>query len=175
MNKDQTKEKNKLQIFYFQIVDIWHRLCKEHTNLLDLTCEEYSLLLSNDINDLEKTIHKKRLVMAQIDNLDKLRSQTIENINEAEGSQINSVSELLETMNQFEEHENQKHLWRFNQLLTDIIEKIQEQNKRNQIFISKASRALQEIKNEILGEKNYVTYTANGIKTSSTNSRNVTK
>ena len=75
---------------------------------------------------------------------------------------IDSVSALLEVMSNYEIESNQKHLFRFNALLIDIIEKIQAQNKRNQLFINKALHSLQQIRIEASGKKNYSTYSAKG-------------
>jgi flagellar biosynthesis/type III secretory pathway chaperone len=65
-------------------------------------------------------------------------------------------------MQAYEVEKNQKHLFRFNALLIDIIEKIQTQNKRNQLFINKALLSLKQIRIEATGKKNYSLYTSKG-------------
>ena len=62
----------------------------------------------------------------------------------------------------YEDQNNTKHLYRFNELLIDVIEKIQEQNKKNQVFLNKAINNLREIREEAMGVKNYSTYNQKG-------------
>tara|TARA_R110002072_G_scaffold288917_1_gene455348 strand:+ start:21289 stop:21804 length:516 start_codon:yes stop_codon:yes gene_type:complete len=156
----------KLEILYFQITDIWKKLCEEHTLLLDRTFEEYSHLLSSDINALEGTLEEKNVITERISNLNDLRTDLITDINKIKDAKnekhISSVSDLIITMRKFEEEKNQKHLFRFNALLIDIIEKIQAQNKKNQLFINKAIMSLQSIREEALGSPKYKTYNNKG-------------
>ena len=62
-----------------------------------------------------------------------------------------------------------KYLNNFNSLLIDIIQKIQKQNKKNQIFINKAIISLKEIKGSVDGGKNFNTYTQEGLTTNKVN------
>jgi flagellar biosynthesis/type III secretory pathway chaperone len=66
-------------------------------------------------------------------------------------------------MQNYEAETNEKHLYRFNELLIDVIEKIQTQNKKNQLFINKAILSLREIREDAGGVKKYNTYSAKGI------------
>ena len=49
-----------------------------------------------------------------------------------------------------------------NALLIDIIHKIQEQNKKNQMFLNKAMLSIRDIKQGFTGKKQYTTYGADG-------------
>lgn len=52
---------------------------------------------------------------------------------------------------------------KLNLILMDIVEKIQEQNKKNQVFLNKALISLKELKNSFSGGgKKYETYGSNG-------------
>ena len=54
------KEKDStLSLIYFKVTDLWRRLCEKHSELLDLTLDEYKLLLNSDIDGVEKLIEKK--------------------------------------------------------------------------------------------------------------------
>lgn len=154
--------KQEKELFYFRVTDVWRRLCEEHNTLLDQTCEEYSLLLASKLVELESMIEEKKETVQRITKLEGLRSKLIEEINSKNEAKIESVNQLIEEMQDFENHNNQKHLFRFNQLLIDMIEKIQTQNKRNQLFINKALLNLKAIREEALGEKTYSTYTSRG-------------
>lgn len=156
--------KGQLSIFYFKVTDIWKKLCEEHSELLNHTMEEYGYLLRSDLDALEVKIEQKREVIETIKNLELLRRETIEEINAVlEGREITNYRDLLNLMDGFELEKNSGHLRRFNTLLIDIIEKIQTQNKRNQIFINKAVHSLRSLREEASGEKSYQTYGKNGV------------
>jgi len=155
-------KKEEKELFYYRVTDIWRRLCEDHNNLLDQTCEEYALLLASKLDELEAKIDEKKETLARIGSLEKLRAEIIEAINKKGEMKIESVTQLIEVMQEFENENNQMHLFRFNALLIDMIEKIQTQNKRNQLFINKALHNLKSIREEALGEKSYSTYTKKG-------------
>jgi flagellar biosynthesis/type III secretory pathway chaperone len=152
----------KKELLYFQITDLWKRLCEEHSVLFDQTCDEYSLLLGSEIENLEAKIEQKQETIARINILEEIREELIGTVNSHLTTNIKNVSELISFFQDFEQTLNQKHLQSFNSLLIDIIEKIQTQNKNNQLFINKALGSLKSIREEALGEKSYSTYTSKG-------------
>jgi hypothetical protein len=156
----------KLELYYFRVTDLWRRLCEEHTTLLDQTCEEYTFLLGNELEQLEKKIILKQATITRINGLESIREEVIKELNtflvEKKVGSISSISELIELMNKFEVINNQKHLFRFNALLIDIITKIQEQNKNNQLFINRSLLNLKSIREDALGQKSYSTYNSSG-------------
>lgn len=161
-----SEKQNELGVIYFQVTDIWRRFCEEHTLLLDKTFEEYSLLLSSDIEKLEPLLAEKQEIIKKINFLEEARARVITKLNKYlslnKQKEVDSVSELIEVMRFYEEQNNSKHLYRFNELLIDIIEKIQHQNKKNQVFLNKAINNLREIREEAMGVKNYSTYNKKG-------------
>lgn len=153
----------KLAILYFEVTTLWKQFCEEHNELFNLTCDEYSLLLKSDLELLEEKIAEKNECIKRIGTLELLRRDLINDLNNISPEyKVDSVSGLIEVMSKYEIESNQKHLFRFNALLIDIIEKIQAQNKRNQLFINKALHSLQQIRIEASGKKNFSTYTAKG-------------
>lgn len=154
---------DKLAILYFEVTDLWKRLCEEHNFLFNVTCDEYSLLLSSELDLLEEKLAEKSEIILRISALEAIRRDLISELSEIlPGQEIDSVSKLIEVMRAYEVEKNQKHLFRFNALLIDIIEKIQAQNKRNQLFINKALLSLKQIRIEATGKKNYSTYSSKG-------------
>lgn len=153
-------------IHYFRVTDLWKKLCEAHQQLLELTFDEYSLLLGSQIEELEEKIEDKNQLIAFIAKLDNERKEAITNLNKDlkknGASQIQNVADLIITMKDYESKQDQHHLRRFNALLIDIIEKIQAQNKKNQLFINKALMSLREIREDAIGKKNYSTYNAKG-------------
>jgi flagellar biosynthesis/type III secretory pathway chaperone len=155
--------KEKLASLYFEVTNLWKQFCEEHNELLTLTCDEYSLLLKSELDLLEEKIQEKNECIRRIGVLELVRRDLINELSALNpGMEIDSVSTLLEVMSQYEIENNQKHLFRFNALLIDIIEKIQAQNKRNQLFINKALHSLQQIRIEASGKKNFSTYSSKG-------------
>ena len=158
----------KLAALYFEVTNLWKQFCEEHNELFNLTCDEYSLLLSSELELLEAKIEEKNECIKRIGTLELVRRDLINDLNNLyPGKNLDTVSALLETMSNYEVESNQKHLFRFNALLIDIIEKIQAQNKRNQLFINKALHSLQQIRLEATGKKNFSTYSARGLSVSS--------
>lgn len=158
--------KEKLAVHYYQVTDLWKRICQAHTDLLDRTFDEYSCLLSSEIEELDIVQKEKALVVEYISKLDLLRKDIIDQVNvlQKENAQkpVETVSDLIVLMEKFEKENNQHHLFRFNELLIDIIQKIQAQAKKNQRFIDKAIHNLQTIREEASGQKSYQSYNAHG-------------
>ncbi len=156
-----------LQLIYFRVTDVWKRFCEEHTTLLDKTFEEYSLLLASDVDAIEELMVSKNEIMTRINKLEEVREGLIGELNiflQANNqAPIESVSDLISTMSYYEGLNNAHHLSRFNSLLVDIIEKLQTQNKKNQLFLNKAINSLREIREEALGVKSYSTYNNKGL------------
>ncbi len=156
-----------LQVIYFKVTDIWKRFCEEHTVLLDKTFEEYSLLLASDVDAIDDLMVTKNEIMARINKLEEMREGLISELNiylqKNNQEPIGSVSELISVLSYYEKQNNAHHLFRFNSLLIDIIEKLQTQNKKNQLFLNKAINSLREIREEALGVKSYSTYNNKGL------------
>lgn len=157
-----TAQKSEHEVLYFQVTDLWKKLCEEHSTLLDYTCDEYSLLLASKVNELEDKVAQKEQVINRINQLDDLRQDLIRRVQSYSYDDINNVQDLVFFIQELDIEKEQKHFFRFNALLVDIIEKIQAQNKKNQIFLNKAILSLREIKQDALGQKNYSTYNAKG-------------
>jgi flagellar biosynthesis/type III secretory pathway chaperone len=146
---------------------IWEKFCKQHTHLYDLTCEEYVHLLSSDIEELEKTIETKNTHLEDIKNLDTTRQELISKLQSysSPGQKLEKVSDVLSLFKNSGLTEEAKQLEGFNQILLDIIGKIQGQNKKNQFFLNKAILSLKDLKKNFAGKKCYTTYGANGTAT----------
>ena len=155
-------EEAQLESFYYQTTDLWRRFCEEHSELFDHTCDEYTLLLSNDIDALENILEQKKDIIEKIGVLEEVRREIIEEINKKNNTSIESISELIAMMEDVEGEKKGRHLRRFNDLLVDIIEKIQIQNKKNQIFLNKAITSLKEIREDALGVESFPTYDSKG-------------
>ena len=152
------------KLFYQRAVIVWEAFCELHRELYDLTCEEYLTLLESDIDKLESMLPLKDEIITRISELEKDRSELIDNLNSIElfSTQINRAGDLLTVFADIEKAAAIPALKNLNSLLIDIIQKIQDQNKKNQMFLNKAMISLREVKQGFTGKKQFTTYGANG-------------
>ena len=152
------------KLYYQHVVSVWEGFCHLHKNLYDLTCEEYLTLLESDIEKLESMLPIKEEIISKIAELERDRAELIEKINETAlfSTRITRAGELLNAFSEIDQQAGIPALKNFNSLLIDIIQKIQEQNKKNQQFLNKAMLSLREVKQGFTGKKQYTTYGSDG-------------
>ncbi|MFP5384986.1 MAG: flagellar protein FlgN [Bacteriovoracia bacterium] len=152
------------KLFYQSAVSIWEGFCQLHKELYDLTCEEYLTLLESDIDKLESMLPVKEEIIAKIGELEKERADLIDKLNSISlfSTQITRAGELLSGFSEIDQQSGIPALKNLNSLLIDIIQKIQEQNKKNQQFLNKAMLSLREVKQGFTGKKQFTTYGADG-------------
>lgn len=159
---------DKLSTLYFQFTDIWKRFCELHNNLFFLSLDEYSLLLSSDIDALTVKQEEKTAVIQQISELEKIRSACFKEIQTISNVELHNFRDVVDFFKlKVEEEKTHHHLERFNNLLIDLIEKLKSQNKKTQIFINKAVHSLQTIREEAMGVKSAPIYNNKGMATKS--------
>lgn len=154
-----------LRLYHQQAIEIWEQFCRLHHDLYELTCDEYQALLSGEIENLEPIITSKEAVMNEINNWESSRAALINTLNEKQLSSqvITNVAGLLEALKPAEATLPIPALHNLNSLLIDVITRIQEQNKRNQIFLNRAMASLRDLREGFSGKKQYTTYGANGM------------
>ena len=143
---------------------LWQEFCEKHTELYELTCDEYMHLLSSDLELLEETVDQKAKLLDLIAELENHRQEVT-----AEVAQLMNIEtptklgDLLVEVKKIEELEFASRIEKLNLVLLDIIEKIQDQNKKNQVFLNKAIHSLRELKESFTGKTNYKTYSSKGM------------
>lgn len=148
-----------------QTIEIWKQFCTLHTQLYDTTCDEYLALLSSDMDKIEDCLAQKKNLISEIDILEKHRSEIINRINQSmDTNKITKVFELISFFKAHDESGAQSVLEKYNNLLIDIVEKLQEQNKKNRLFLNKALLTISEIKKEFSHKKGLETYNRSGEK-----------
>lgn len=149
---------------YFEVTDLWKILCEEHFLLFNLVSDEYLYLLESNIDQVEKVVSEKKLVINRVAKLDVFRQNLLKKINSSlkPQEQIKSVTDLIKFLGTNPIEREQKHFLRFNTLLNKTIEKLKQQNKRNHLFLNKAMISLNDWKKEAFGHKSYSTYNASG-------------
>ena len=154
-------EKLKIKI-YFDTVILWEELCILHKKLFDLTNEEYLELLSGQVDKLVDIIDEKSKIVKKINSVDFNRLKILNDINNDLNIPIKSYKELLQYFSDIKIEQRKSILKEFNNLLIDIVKKIQEQNKKNQLFLNKAICSLDEISERAPGRVRNSTYDSTG-------------
>ncbi len=153
------------KLYYQDVLLVWEGFCKLHKELYDLTCDEYLTLLASDVDKLEGMLPLKEEIIGKISELETERGELMEKLNNSKlfSAPISKSGELLEAFADLDQQAALPALKNLNALLIDIIQKIQEQNKKNQMFLNKAMLSLREIKQGFSGKKTYTTYGADGM------------
>jgi flagellar biosynthesis/type III secretory pathway chaperone len=153
------------KLYYHHVLSVWEGFCHLHTELYDLTCDEYLTLLASDVDKLEGMLPLKEEIIGRISLLEIERSELIKKINNSNvfAKPIIKSGDLLQTFSEIDSNSALPALKNLNSLLIDIIQKIQEQNKKNQMFLNRAMLSLREIKQGFTGKKTYSTYGADGM------------
>lgn len=156
---------NEKKLYFQRVLSVWEGFCQLHKELYDLTCEEYLTLLASDIDKLESMLPLKDEIISKIGELEKERSELIDQLNGTGlfAHKIIKASDLLNVYAEIDQQNSIPALKNLNALLIDIVQKIQEQNKKNQQFLNKAMLSLREIKQGFSGKKNFTTYGADGL------------
>lgn len=153
------------KLHYQSVVSVWEGFCQLHKELYDLSCEEYLTLLASDVDKLESMLPLKEEIIARISELEKSRGELIEKLNESHlfTHKIIKAGDLLAAFSDMDNLSGIPALKNLNSLLIDIIQKIQEQNKKNQVFLNKAMLSLREVQQGFSGKKTFTTYGADGM------------
>ena len=159
LRQDQKK------LYYQQAIVVWEGFCHLHKELYDLTCDEYLTLLASDIEKLESMLPIKEEIIGRIGELELERAGLIEKLNESKvfSSPILKAGDLLAAFSELDQKSAIPALKNMNSLLLDIVQKLQDQNKKNQMFLNKAMLSLREVKQGFTGKKTYTTYGADGM------------
>ena len=165
------KDQMILRLKLTELNSVWQEYCESHSNLYDLTCDEYMHLLSSDIEALEETLEAKNEKIEYIKTLEVKRVEVLKELNDlSESIDVKKIGDVLELAKVLDDQSETNRLEKFNLLLLDIVEKIQDQNKLNQLFLNKAILSLRDLKDSFSGRKTFKTYGSNGV----TKSNNVT-
>ena len=160
-------EKNNInETFYWRSTEIWKRFCDIHSELLDITLEEYNALLEHDLDKIEKKTSEKKNLIEKINTLNKERITLIDDINKTLSDKkdiIKNVSDLLNKMTSLTVGKEKKSLLQFNSILIDLIGKIQNQNKKNHLFINKAVSSIEAIQSNFYNNSPFKNYDSKGI------------
>ena len=76
--------------YYHKTISIWDTLCELHKDLLNQTSDEYLMLLSSDVDGVEKAILTKQETIKKISDLDKKRTEHVQEINKSLSANIDN-------------------------------------------------------------------------------------
>ena len=166
MNNDFTSNLNN---YYKETYDLWNKLCKIHSEIYDLTCDEYLKLIKSEIDELAETIVEKENLIDEVGKIDLVRKDLINRINNnliynknINKNVIKTAKDLIIFFEDLPEEKENKFLNNLNELLIDIIYKTKDQNKKNQVFINKAILSINNIKQNLTGSRYSETYNSHG-------------
>jgi flagellar biosynthesis/type III secretory pathway chaperone len=153
--------------YYLKFTKIWSSLCKLHAELLDLSYDEFQAIKKSELERIiEITSHKDEIV-SKIDKVDKARKFLIQNFSETipEVGIFEKSHELIAFFKNNRVNEGIDHLDHFNNLLIEVIENLQDQNRKNQYFLNRAINSLEQLKADMTGSRKYNHYNAKGLRT----------
>jgi len=143
---------------------LWFDFSEKHTELYEITCDEYMHLLASEIDELEANIDEKTKVLGYINQLEVQRNELTNEITNHYGAEKQTkLSGFLKVLNENNEETISGEINKLNLILLDIVEKIQEQNRKNQFFLNKAIMSLKELKESFNGKPAYKTYSSSGM------------
>ena len=154
----------KINLLVEEILFIWKKFCELHNQLYDATCREYQFLLSGQTEALDEHLKTKVNIINKIRDIELKRKTLIVSFNSLIGNEeIKNTSELLDYIQcKKANKDHAKHLKKYNDLLINMIKKIQHQNKKNKMFLNKAIYNLRVIREDISGQSPLSTYDAKG-------------
>ncbi len=159
--------KQESQLLYLEFTELWKTLCDSHNKLYQVTCDEYLALLNSDINLVHQLLSVKEDLMKQIDSLDRERSSLVNRV----ALQANIPSESLKKFKTVYDYlrdqlalNEQNPLIKYHQLMIELVEKTQDQNKKNRIFLNKALSSIQDLRKELNGNIKVNNYSRTGEK-----------
>lgn len=146
------------------LTDLWKEFCEKHTELYEYTCDEYMHLLSSDLDKLELVIDSKKNLIGEINKLEDRRQDVTKEVsNLLNIEKPKTLSVLIDSLKLNQEDASAMQIEKLNLVLLDIVNKIQEQNKKNQVFLNRALLSLKELKDSFGGRTNYKTYSSTGL------------
>lgn len=121
-------------------------------------------LLASEIDELENDVDNKNLTIQKINGLELERNLVGQEIAQYyQQAKTERLSELLEILKAQNHEKVAIEIEKLNLVLLDIVDKIQDQNKKNQVFLNKAILSLRELKSSFNGKTTYNTYSASGM------------
>ena len=166
-------ENIQLDIFlttYQEMVELWKLMCVKHEELFHLTCQEYVLLLKSEVNELEIIIDKKIKIINEINFHDERRKSLLLSLGKALDINENiKVSKFIDMIVRENIDQEIKTFQKYNMILIDLINKLKDQNKKNQLILNKSLINLKELREKLLGEDSLKTYDMRGHETNGIN------
>lgn len=159
--------KQAAQLLYLEFTELWKSLCDIHNQLYQITCEEYLALLNSNIEKVHLLLENKELLMKNIDGLDQERLNLLTRVSDFSQLPITSLSKFKVVYEYLKEElnlEENNPLLKYHLLMIELIEKTQDQNKKNRIFLNKALHNIQELRNDFNGTTKVNNYSRTGEK-----------
>lgn len=155
------------QIIYMEFTELWKALCDSHNRLYQLTCDEYLALLNSDIDKVHHLLNLKEQLMKEIEHLDADRTNLVNKVAVQTNIPLESLQKFKTVYDYLRDElslDNQNPLIKYHQLMIDLVEKTQDQNKKNRFFLNKALNSIQELRKDLNGNIKVNNYSRTGEK-----------
>ena len=139
MKKNSLKSLFSIRLAATEIISLWQDYCSLHNDLYDLTSLEYSKLIQGEIDDIDFILHQKEELIHEIKKVDILREKVITNFSLVAKEKITCISDLKEFLLTQSLTEEIALIDQTNELLKNIISKIQGQNKKKLFIFNKVN------------------------------------
>ncbi|MDH4467734.1 MAG: flagellar export chaperone FlgN [Bacteriovoracaceae bacterium] len=159
------ESKYSLLDYYHELTLIWRELCILHTQLFEVTNQEYEFLLSGVTEQLESNLALKRNIIDQIQEYDLKRQESVKNVFKNFASEEENFLHYTKLNKLFSENLNlsaDHQLEKYNFFLIDIIEKIQIQNRKNRQFLNRSLIMLEDLKKDFQNTGKVLSYNKKG-------------
>jgi hypothetical protein len=143
---------------YHELTLIWRELCLLHTQLFELTNNEYQLLLTSETDQLEINLAEKKQVVQSINDYDLRRQTCIDKLGLGAANFALMNQHLVKHLNLETPHQLEK----YNDYLLDIIEKIQMQNIKNRQFLNRAMIMMEGLRKDFQNSGKVLSYNNKG-------------
>ena len=120
-----------------QLIEVMNQQVERHTELYGLSLEEKDAIVHNDIENLQKLVNLKNMVISQNNRLEKQRMSLVNDIAEVLALKNKDLTfgELIEIMDGKPEQEDLREV---GTRLRDIVEKLKEANDVNKSLLEGA-------------------------------------
>ena len=143
---------------------LWQSLCKKHTELFELTFEEYSLMIENDSDSLIRKLQEKKALIKEIARLNQKRESLIEKMELLTKDKIDffNIEEVIKFITINISQEEAQELNKLNNILKNLILQIKRQNYKSKKFIKKSIIFINQMKNNIINKTGCSLYKKKG-------------
>lgn len=155
------------QLLYLEFTELWKALCDAHNRLFQITCDEYVALLNSNIDKVHLLLEIKEKIIGEIEQLDNDRLNLVNRVAIQANLEIEDIKKFKNVYDYLREElllNDQNPLIKYHELMIELVDKTQQQNKKNRVFLNKALHSIKEIRRDLNGSIKVNNYSRTGEK-----------